>query len=96
MGVVRVSCDRWLGLGAKYVASVDGREVGRLGRRVETVSASVDVGSHRVTVEYAGNRTAPVDVNVTAGTEVRLELVFASRRPRQARAQLHPGTRAEL
>jgi hypothetical protein len=59
-----VVCERWLGLGARYAVRVDGREVGRLGRRTKRVTAEVAAGKHSVLVDYNGQTTAAQQVNL--------------------------------
>lgn len=80
MSAIIVTCDRWLGLGAKYVVKVDGREVGRLGRRTKGIRTSVDAGSHEVSVEFNGNSTPRQTFDIAESEEVRLAVTFGSTR----------------
>jgi hypothetical protein len=64
--------------GSKYAVRVDGKEVGRLGRRSKSVRANVERGSHSVVVQYNGNQTPAEQLDVAGTGEVRLTLVFGS------------------
>lgn len=76
MASIVVVCDRWLGLAARYIVRIDGREVGRLGRRSKRVVVAVDAGRHSVLVDYNGRTTPTKDVEVGHTGEVCFELIF--------------------
>ncbi|MDP9093137.1 MAG: hypothetical protein M3N95_09415 [Actinomycetota bacterium] len=93
MSAIVVSCDRWLGLGSKYSVRVDGREVGRLGRRAKSVRANVDAGPHSVLVEYNGNKTPAQHLDLAQTDEVRFTLDFGAASALVARNILMPWNR---
>ncbi len=77
MATIQVSCHRWLGLSARYAVRIDGREVGRLGRRSKQITAEVEAGGHSILVDCNGQRTPALTVEVDEGEEVRVELAFS-------------------
>lgn len=73
-----VSCDRWLGFGARYVVRLDGQEVGRLGRRSKVVRTHVLSGSHTLVVDYNGRLTPSETVDLGQDEIAQFELQFGS------------------
>jgi len=78
MAQIVVVCERWLGLGARYVVRVDGHEVGRLGRKAKRVAADVSPGEHSVLVDYMGRTTSTQQVQLGEGDTAIFQLTFGS------------------
>lgn len=78
MARISIICDRWLGFGTHYVVRIDGREVGRLGRKTKEVGADVSNGKHSVVVAFGGQSTAPAEVDLGDDETASFTLVFGS------------------